>query len=170
MYRLYPLHNSFNTPITNLNPQDLQKATSIAYAMVTQFGMSDKLGNVDLRSNYNKLSSETKQLIESEVRRTIEEGRERAMTLLTQRRAELELLARALVSYETLDKEEAFKVIKGEKLEGKMILPSGNIKRPEGVNGGAPGTPVPLPAIPGSAAAGAAEEGHGEPPKGGVMA
>jgi ATP-dependent metalloprotease len=137
--------------------------------MVTQFGMSDKLGNVDLRSNYNRLSSETKQVIESEVRRTIEEGRQRAMNLLTQRRSELELLARALIAYETLDKAEAFKVIKGEKLEGKAIMPSGNIKRPEGTNG-APGTPIPLPAIPGSAAAGAEEGNQGGPPKGGVMA
>lgn len=137
--------------------------------MVTQFGMSDKLGNVDLRSNYNRLSSETKQLIESEVRRTIEEGRQRALNILTQRRTELELLAQALIAYETLDKEEAFKVIKGEKLEGKTIMPSGNIKRPESANG-TPGSPIPLPAIPGSAAAGTEDGKQGSPPKGGVVA
>ena len=135
--------------------------------MVTQFGMSDKLGNVDLRSNYSKLSSETKRLIETEVRRTIEEGRKRATALLLQKRTELDLLAKALVSYETLNKEEAFKVIKGEKLEGKAIMPSGNIKRPEGING-APGSEVPLPPIPGSAAA--ESEGAKPPPKGGVIA
>lgn len=132
--------------------------------MVTQFGMSDAVGNVDLSSNYSRLSSETKQLIESEVRRTIEEARQRARALLISRRKELELLARALVSYETLDKEEAFKVIRGEQLEGKMIMPSGSIKRPEGT-----GQEVPLPPIPGSAAADAGA-GGGEPPKGGVMA
>lgn len=138
--------------------------------MVTQFGMSDKLGNVDLRSNYSKLSSETKQLIESEVRRTIEEGRLRARALLVARRTELELLARALVSYETLNKDEAFKVIRGEKLEGKLLLPShGVIKVPEGPGPGQAGGGVELPAIPGSVAA--AEEGEqGGPPKGGVMA
>lgn len=129
--------------------------------------MSDAVGNVDLSSNYSRLSSETKQLIESEVRRTIEEARQRARALLVSRRKELELLARALVSYETLDKEEAFKVIRGEKLEGKMIMPSGSIKRPEGT-GQAPNE-VPLPPIPGSAAADAGA-GGGEPPKGGVMA
>lgn len=129
--------------------------------------MSEAVGNVDLNTNYNHLSSETKQLIESEVRRTIEEGRQRAYALLVEKRKELDLLARALVNYETLDKEEAFKVIRGEKLEGKMLLPSGSIKRPE--TGQAP-TDMPLSPIPGSAAADAGG-GGGEPPKGGgVMA
>ncbi|KFY09957.1 hypothetical protein V492_05278 [Pseudogymnoascus sp. VKM F-4246] len=144
---------------------DLESATQVAYAMVTQFGMSSAAGNVDLSTNYNHLSSETKQLIESEVRRTIEEGRQRARALLVHKRKELDLLARALVSYETLDKEEAFKVIRGEELVGKVVMPSGLMKRPEGE------VPrdLPLPPIPGSAAAGA-QEGAGEPPKGGVMA
>ncbi|KFY48065.1 hypothetical protein V495_01643 [Pseudogymnoascus sp. VKM F-4514 (FW-929)] len=146
---------------------DLQSATQIAYSMVTQFGMSDAIGNVDVSSNYSSLSSETKQLIETEVRRTIEEARVRARALLVERRAELDLLAKALISYETLDKEEAFKVIRGEKLEGKLIMPSGVIKRPEGPGESAP-SEHPLPPIPGSAPA--AAEGGGEPPKGGVMA
>ena len=100
--------------------------------MVTQFGMSDKLGNVDLRSNFDGLSGTTKSLIESEVKRTIEEGRQRVESLLLEKRKELDLLAKALVDYETLNKEEAFKVVKGEKLEGKLIMPSGPTKRPEG--------------------------------------
>ncbi len=136
--------------------------------MVTQFGMSSKLGNVDLASNHNKLSSETKQLIESEVRRTIEEGRVRATKILTERRKELEFLARALVNYETLNKDEAYKVIKGEKLEGKMILPTGSIKLPEI---GPSGLPVSgIPAIPGSDEAEAGHDTSRPPPKGGVMA
>ncbi|OBT83053.1 hypothetical protein VE02_08761 [Pseudogymnoascus sp. 03VT05] len=146
---------------------DLESATRIAYAMVTQFGMSDLVGNVDVSTNYNHLSSETKQLIESEVRRTIEEGRQRAHALLVNKRKELDLLARALINYETLDKEEAYKVIRGEKLEGKLLMPSGSIKRPEGTGG--VGAEVPLAPIPGSKAADAAPSGQ-EPPKGGVMA
>jgi ATP-dependent metalloprotease len=137
--------------------------------MVTQFGMSSKLGNVDLNSNHNLLSSETKQLIESEVRRTIEEARVRATILLKERRNELELLAKALIDYETLDKEEAYKVIKGEKLEGKPVMPEGSIKLPEGMGpaiGGVGGVP-PLSPIPGSDAG---DDAGGTPPKGGVMA
>lgn len=132
--------------------------------MVTQFGMSDKLGNVDLRSNFRELSSETKTLIESEVKRTIEEARLRVVDLLTEKRNELDLLAKALVDYESLNKEEAYKVVKGEKLEGKMIMPSGPTKRPEGPT--KPGMEVP--AIPGSPEA-AKENAPKDPPTGGLV-
>jgi ATP-dependent metalloprotease len=117
--------------------------------MVTQYGMSDKLGNVDLASNYGKLSTTTKELIEHEVRRLIEEGRVRTTALLQAKRKELELLAKALIDYESLNKDEAFKVIRGQKLDGKMVMPSGAIKIPDlGQIGGAALPDVPP--IPGS--------------------
>lgn len=126
--------------------------------------MSDKLGNVDLASNYENLSMGTKELIEQEVRRFIEESRARVTALLTNKRKELELLSQALVDYETLNKEEAYKVIKGEKLEGRMIMPSGSIKVPQiGLSGSLPD----MPQIPGS---GQPEPAGKEPPKGGVVA
>ena len=135
--------------------------------MVTRFGMSDKLGNVDLASNHNTLSAGTRELIESEVRRLIEEGRERAMKLLLSKRKELDLLAHALVEYETLDKDEAFKVIKGEKLVGKLTMPPGPIKVPE-VNNPISGGSLPeLPPIPGSQPEKPADKG---PPAGGAVA
>ena len=65
--------------------------------MVTRMGMSPQLGNVDLASNYDALSSETKKLIEVEVRRMIEDGRIHAETLLKEKSKELHLLAKALV-------------------------------------------------------------------------
>lgn len=135
--------------------------------MVTRFGMSDKLGNVDLASNHDSLSAGTRELIESEVRRLIDDGRDRAMKLLLNKRKELDLLAKALVEYETLDKDEAFKVIKGEKLEGKLIMPSGPLKVPE------VGTPISggdlpsIPPIPGSQPEKPADKG---PPAGGIAA
>lgn len=135
--------------------------------MVTMFGMSDKLGNVDLASNHNELSAGTRELIESEVRRLIEEGRERAMKLLMSKRKELDLLAKALVEYETLDKDEAFKVIKGEKLVGKLTMPPGPIKVPE-VGGPISGGAMPdLPPIPGSQPEKPTDKG---PPAGGAVA
>lgn len=137
--------------------------------MVTRFGMSPELGNVDLASNHEQLSTATKQLIENEVRRVIEEGRVRATMLLQSKRKELDLLAKALIDYETLNKEEAFKVIRGEKLEGKMIMPSGPMKIPQ--VGGAPlgGTGLPeVPKIPGSISN---PGGDGKkPPAGGAVA
>jgi ATP-dependent metalloprotease len=130
--------------------------------------MSSELGNVDLASNHDMLSAGTKQLIESEVRRVIEEGRARATALLQNKRKELDYLARALVDYETLSKDEAYKVIKGEKLEGKLVMPSGNIKIP--TLGGSIGGELPeVPQLPGSTP----EAGNGgkEPPaEGGAVA
>lgn len=106
--------------VTTGASSDIQSATRIAYMMVTQAGMSDKLGNIDLSSDYARLSSETKQVIESEVRRLVEEGRERAMKLLTTNRVQLERLANALVEYETLGKDEMEAVVRGEKLVNKI--------------------------------------------------
>jgi ATP-dependent metalloprotease len=140
--------------------------------MVTQFGMSDALGNVDLASNTDRLSSETKRLIESEVRRTIEEGRERATQLLKSKRKELDLLAKALIDYETLNKDEAFKVVKGEKLEGKVIMPKGSIKIPENIgSAGLVGSgPNGMPGIPEAGDGGKNNPTPPEAPGGGVMA
>lgn len=99
-------------------------------------GMSELLGNVDLHSEYRDLSPQTKETIEVEIRRLLEEGRLRATRILTERRKELELLARALVEYESLDRAEMEKVIKGEPLPGKLkILPDVQIKLPENVLG-----------------------------------
>jgi ATP-dependent metalloprotease len=134
--------------------------------MVTRFGMSPELGNVDLASNHETLSTATKQLVESEVRRLIEEGRIRATVLLQSKRKELDYLAKALVDYETLNREEAFKVIKGEKLEGKMIMPAGNIKIPALGPSPVGGDLPEVPQIPGST-----QESTGkEPPVGGAVA
>jgi ATP-dependent metalloprotease len=135
--------------------------------MVTQFGMSSKLGNVDLSSNHNRLSSETKALIESEVRRTIEEGRQRATALLTSKRKELDLLAKALVDYETLDREEAFKVVRGEQLSRQRVA-NVPMKLPEGPREGS-SVPAELPPIPGSQPEGV-ESVEGRPPPPGAVA
>ena len=121
--------------VTSGASSDLQAATNVAYAMVTQYGMSDGLGNVDLHSEYQHLSSETKQRIENEVRTIIEDSRERVLKLLASRRKELDLVANALVEYETLDKSEVEKILKGEKLAYKIdsspqVPPSG-IKLPD---------------------------------------
>lgn len=102
--------------VTTGASSDITNATRIAYSMVTRAGMSESLGNIDLANNYNKLSGETKKQIESEVRRLVEDGRKRAVDLLTKNREGLERLANALVEYETLNKEEIEKVVRGEKV------------------------------------------------------
>ncbi|KAJ5062568.1 P-loop containing nucleoside triphosphate hydrolase protein [Bipolaris maydis] len=138
---------------------DIQQATSLAYNMVTACGFSDKLGNVDFKSNYEMVSPETKRLIDDEVRRLIDEAKSSARELLQSKRTELDRLADALVQYETLDKQEILKVIKGEDLPGRLkAMPDSPIKIPDnplpaailppprgnGGNGsGPPGPPLP---------------------------
>ncbi|KAI9891950.1 MAG: hypothetical protein M1814_002144 [Vezdaea aestivalis] len=128
---------------------DLKQATRIAYMMVTQLGMSEKIGNMDL-SNKN-VSTESLHLAESEVRRLLDTGYSRAESLLTERRVELEIVAQALMEYETLTDEEVKKVIRGEKLANRLkVDPNAPMKIPQKfkwpAHGEAPGqgvTPVP---------------------------
>lgn len=140
---------------------DITNATKVAYSMVTRAGFSDLLGNVDFGSNYEQVSPETKRLIDNEVRRLIDEAKESAKQLLLSKRHELDLLAKALVQYETLDKDEILKVIKGEKLPDRLMAsPDAQIKIPDN-----PTAHIPIiPRTPGS-------NGSSDPPGGsGVLA
>jgi|SRR6478735_7198680 ATP-dependent metalloprotease len=93
--------------------------------MVTLFGMSQALGPVEYNRRYGDLSSETRAQIEGEVQSQMKKSYEDVRSLLTEKRKELDLLASALVQYETLDKAEVEKVIRGEKLPGRIIVPKG---------------------------------------------
>lgn len=112
--------------------------------MVAQYGMSKKLGPVEYERRYKELSSETRALIESEMQRTINEAQENVRQLLNEKRKELDLLAKALVEYETLDVSEVEKVIRGENLPGRTPVPKGPMVVPSKaggiMSGGIPGT------------------------------
>ncbi|KAI1258527.1 peptidase family M41-domain-containing protein [Xylariaceae sp. FL1019] len=129
--------------VTSGASSDLQNATRSAFSMVASFGMSEKLGNMEYSSRYDKLSSETKALVESEVQRTVDEAYERCRTLLKKHRKELDLLAKALVDYETLSKEEVEKVIRGEVLPNRMSVPKGPMVVPASAAAPSPGAPEP---------------------------
>lgn len=81
--------------------------------------------------NYKHLSSETKKRIEQEVRRIVDDCYNRARDLLKEKRKELDLLAKALCEYETLDRNEVEKVIRGEKLPGRISVPPGPMAVPK---------------------------------------
>src|SRR5437868_14205729 len=88
---------------TNKFMQDLRQATRIARRMVMELGMSELVGDVDVSEGYQDLSPKTKELVEKEVRRIIEESRARATSILTEHRKELDRLAEALMEYESLN-------------------------------------------------------------------
>lgn len=135
--------------------------------MVTMFGMSEKLGPMAYAKRYENLSGTSKANIESEVQKTLSDSYERAKVLLLSKRKELDLLAQALVEYETLDSNEVAKVIAGEKLENRIKVPIGPMKVPKPVanidipvgipgangsgDGGARPPPPPPPAPPAAA-------------------
>jgi len=94
---------------------DIKQATSIARKMVCQWGMSEKMGMVEygegdehlfLARDFSRMrdySESTAQTIDQEVKLLIDEAYARAIKLLTERRHQLDLIAKALLEYETLD-------------------------------------------------------------------
>ncbi len=98
---------------------DIQQATEMARRMVTEFGMSEKLGPLrysegeqevflgySMGQQRKSISDETTKLIDQEVRRIVETGEKKARELLTRYLEGLHTVAKALVEFETLNGEE----------------------------------------------------------------
>jgi len=87
---------------------DLQQVTKMAYSMVTVYGMNDKVGNVSYydpsqENTFQKpFSEETGKMIDEEVRKLIQSAFVRTKELLTQRKKEVEILAKELLKREVL--------------------------------------------------------------------
>jgi cell division protease FtsH len=109
---------------------DIQYATSLARNMVMRWGMSDKLGPLlyeESQDGYlgmgssqrTMMSDETAKLIDSEIRKLVDDAHARAQTILHDQKDKLHLLAEAMLEYETLTGEEIRKLID----EGKLDRP-----------------------------------------------
>jgi ATP-dependent metalloprotease len=116
--------------------------------MVASLGMSSKLGHMEYATRYETLSSETRAIIESEVQSILDESYQRCRKMLVEHRTELDRLAHALVEYETLDRAEVEKVIRGEKLPDRMSVPKGPMTVP--IPERLPPAGVPIPGDSGS--------------------
>ncbi|CED84526.1 atp-dependent peptidase [Phaffia rhodozyma] len=104
--------------------EDLQRASNIASAMVKQMGFSDIIGPVSFdRDQAPFLSKRRKDEIESEIKRIVEEGAGRARTILQTHRSSLDLVAKALIKYETLTADEIKGLLKGEPIVRKKEKP-----------------------------------------------
>lgn len=136
--------------------------------MVGQLGMSQKLGPMEYLQQYEKLSSQTKSMVESEIKATLDEAYERTRQMLLSKRKELDLVAKALVEYETLDKDEMERVMRGERLTERVSIPLGPMKVPKPADvleGGLGG----LPPLPGGRPADDGDDGRPPPPPPGGM-
>ena len=146
---------------------DIQQATNMARAMVTQWGMSEKLGMVlygegdeyvflgkDLAQG-KTYSEQTAQEIDTEVRRLVDEGYQRASKLISDNRDKLELIANALLEYETLDGQQVEDIVRTGKFNPPK--PPNDVDPPKGADAATPTSDLPKKDKP------SLDEGLGDP-------
>jgi cell division protease FtsH len=121
--------------VTSGASSDIDQATKLARAMVTRWGYSDELGTVAYGDNQEEVflghsvartqnvSEATAQKIDAEVRRLVDWGYNEAKRILTERREDLETLAKGLIEYETLSGDEIIALLKGEKPTREDAVP-----------------------------------------------
>ena len=107
---------------------DLQQITKIAYAMVTVYGMNDKVGNISFYDPQQETafikpySEETSKIIDQEVRKLIDEAYLRTKNLLNEKKADVEKLAHALLEREVLFQSDVEALIGKRPFEEKKSL------------------------------------------------
>ena len=115
----------FHDPTTGAS-NDIEKATSTARKMVTEFGMSASIGSVKLGANHNEMfgremggsrdySERLSEQVDAEVRKLIEAAHDEAWTVLNENRDILDDLAQQLLEKETLDQDELKEIFAGVK-------------------------------------------------------
>ena len=105
--------------VTNGASGDIQQVSAMARAMVMEWGLSDEIGMVnfgDDPASYDKrrISSAMSNKIDTEVRRFIDEGYEKAMKIITENIDDLHTIAKALLEYELLSGDEIKALLRGE--------------------------------------------------------
>jgi cell division protease FtsH len=120
--------------VTSGASSDIEQATRLARMMVTRWGLSEALGTVSYGENQDEVflgmsvsrtqnaSEATVQKIDTEIRRFVEEGYNQATKILTEKRADLEALAKGLLEYETLTGDEIIDLLKGKKPNRESVL------------------------------------------------
>ncbi len=121
--------------VTSGASSDIAAATKLARAMVTEWGMSDKLGPVlyvenseevflgkSVTQNKN-MSEDTAKIIDAEIKRLVCEAHESALKILNDKNAEWEKLAQALIEYETLSGDEIKALLRGETISKASETP-----------------------------------------------
>jgi cell division protease FtsH len=120
--------------VTSGAASDIEQATKLARMMVTRWGLSDTLGTVAYGENQEEvflgysvarqqnISEETVRKIDAEIRRLVEAGFNEAQTILTEKRADLETLAKGLLEFETLTGDEIKDLIMGKKPNRESVI------------------------------------------------
>ncbi|MFT5033005.1 MAG: cell division protease FtsH [Bermanella sp.] len=113
--------------ITTGASNDIKRATELARNMVTKWGLSDKMGPLlydesddevflgrSATQHHKSVSEDTARNIDSEVRRIIDECYQRAQGILEEHRGKLDLMAEALMKYETIDAKQIDDIMSGK--------------------------------------------------------
>jgi cell division protease FtsH len=120
--------------VTSGASSDIEQATRLARMMVTRWGLSEALGTVSYGENQDEVflgmsvsrtqnaSEATVQKIDTEIRRFVEEGYNEATRILTEKRADLEALAKGLLEFETLSGDEIVDLLKGKRPNRESVL------------------------------------------------
>lgn len=127
--------------VTSGASADISAATNLARAMVTEWGMSDKLGPVLYAENTGEvflgksvtqsrnMSEETAKLVDAEIKALIVNAHKGATELLKEHQADWEKLAEALIEYETLSGEEIKDLLAGKPINKDGEAPVAEEKR-----------------------------------------
>jgi cell division protease FtsH len=145
--------------ITTGAGNDIERATELARKMVCEWGMSEKLGPLSFGKREEQIflgrelqqhkdySEETARQIDSEVRRFVMEGYEKAHKILAENRQKLDDVSAALLERETLTGEEFDALMEGRKLEPKPLEtktpPRPPAEKPERAGDGGSGIILP---------------------------
>lgn len=103
---------------------DLAGATSVARAMVTQYGMSEAVGPIRLADDWDSWSARLRDKADEEVRDMLIKSEDRTKQLLECKKTELSRLAEGLLQYETLSRDEMEKIVRGELLAKDKVIPT----------------------------------------------
>jgi cell division protease FtsH len=113
--------------VTSGAMSDIRQVTALASAMVKEWGMSDKVGPLYHGNESNPYmkdisSEEVNKIVDGEIKRLVVEALERAKQILIDHKDELEILAKALLKYETLTGDEIKDILAGKVIEKDVLF------------------------------------------------
>jgi cell division protease FtsH len=133
---------------------DFERATKLARDMVTKYGMSDKLGTMVYTDNQNEstfgmpsktISEATQQKVDSEVRRILDEQYAVARKIIEKNKKKVEVMAKALLEYETIDAEQINDIMAGKKVREPKTASNDSTPKNDKGTGSGPAVTSPQP-------------------------
>jgi cell division protease FtsH len=143
--------------VTSGASSDIEQATKLARMMVTRWGLSAELGTVAYGENQEEvflgysvartqnISEETSRKIDAEIRRLVEAGYDEAQKILTDKRPDLEVLAKGLLEFETLSGDEIKDLLLGKRPVRESAIDTPTTPRSSAVPTAGKGRPRPGP-------------------------